>query len=164
MRPISDEEVRKIIADTANAVSPSLLDQAVVLAKGRPRRGFEALTLGENSALTGLSKWLAAPDGYPAAAHLELANAIQSDSSGSQASFARDVIVDWLAEEARKAAIGGLSGGMRLASASELWEKAHAQFAEADSLNLDQRQTLVSIFDAIREHVQKTRSASAEPS
>ena len=52
---------------------------------------------------------------------------------------------------------------MRLASANELWDKAHALFTEADDINLDMKQTLVAIFDAIRKHVSLTASVSSEP-
>jgi DNA polymerase-3 subunit delta' len=67
---------------------------------------------------------------------------------------------DWLADEARNAAMQP-GARMRLASANELWDKAHALFAEADSISLDMKQTLVAIFDAIRKHVATT--VSAEP-
>jgi DNA polymerase-3 subunit delta' len=59
---------------------------------------------------------------------------------------------DWMADEARMAAIEG-GNRMRLASANELWDKAHALFADADDINLDMKQTLVAVFDAIRKHV-----------
>ena len=51
---------------------------------------------------------------------------------------------------------GGPGARRRLASANELWDKAHALFAEEESLNLDARQSLVVVFDAIRHHVQQT--------
>ena len=53
-------------------------------------------------------------------------------------------------------------GRIRLASANELWDKSHALFAEADDINLDMKQTLVAIFDAIRKHVSATVSVTAE--
>jgi DNA polymerase-3 subunit delta' len=57
----------------------------------------------------------------------------------------------WMLDEARaSAAVPGAR--RRLASACELWEKASGQFAQTEALNLDMRQTLVSIFDAIRLH------------
>ncbi|HEY0919067.1 MAG TPA: hypothetical protein VGD93_07615, partial [Devosia sp.] len=89
----------------------------------------------------------------PAAAHLALADTLTADRDGAAARFARDMIVDWLAAEAMLAAGQGAPARGRLASASELWDKAHALFADADTYNLDARQTLIVIFDAIRKHV-----------
>jgi DNA polymerase-3 subunit delta' len=65
-----------------------------------------------------------------------------------------------MADEARNAAMQP-HNRRRLASANELWDKAHALFADADSINLDMKQTLVAIFDAIRKHVAMT--VSTEP-
>ncbi|MNT83284.1 hypothetical protein D3C72_2231270 [compost metagenome] len=69
---------------------------------------------------------------------------------------------DWMADEARNAAMQP-HNRRRLASANELWDKAHALFAEADDINLDMKQTLVAIFDAIRKHAAMTASVSTEP-
>ena len=63
----------------------------------------------------------------------------------------REILGDWLANEMRDAAMQP-GGRTRLASASELWDKAHALLEEADSVNLDMKQTLTIIFDAIRKH------------
>ena len=66
--------------------------------------------------------------------------------------FGQEMLSDWIATEARAAAQGGQKP--RLASATTLWDKATALFADADEYNLDARQTLVSIFDEIRRHAQ----------
>jgi DNA polymerase-3 subunit delta' len=68
---------------------------------------------------------------------------------------------DWMADEARAAAMQP-EARMRLASATELWDKAHALFADADSINLDMKQTLVAIFDAIGKHVSSHNSMTAQ--
>jgi DNA polymerase-3 subunit delta' len=83
---------------------------------------------------------------------LALADALGADRDAAEARFARALIFDRLAAEVREAAMAGLEAQSRLASASELWDKAQALFDDADSLNLDFRQTLVAAFDAIRKH------------
>ena len=161
MRPLTDEEVRAVLGvqrpDAAN------LDHAVELAEGRPRRGFEALALAEEGGLTALRAWLRAPATGGASSHLAIADALIAEAGGGEASFAREMIVDWLAAEARAAALGGEARLTRLASANDLWDKALALFAEAEELNLDARQTLVVVLDAIRAHVLK-HASPAEPS
>ena len=76
-----------------------------------------------------------------------------ADRDGAAARFAREMILDWIAAEARNAAGAGISERRRLASANQLWEKAQAVFADADEYNLDARQTLILVLDAIRKHV-----------
>jgi DNA polymerase-3 subunit delta' len=134
------------------------VEHAVALAAGRPRRGFEALLMGDESVLMALGNWLGAPASPPAAAHVALADVLGADRDGAQGRFAREMVLDWLAAEAKSAAIAGGSEQRRLASANELWDKAHLMFAEADEYNLDPRQTLVAIFDAIRKHALLTAS------
>lgn len=157
LRPVSDAAVRSIVSGPSD--DPASLEHAIALAQGRPRRAFEALTMGDEGALLALRNWLMDPVRPPVAAHIGLADLIAADWAGAQAGFARDMLTDWLAAEATGAATSGAR--MRLASANELWEKAHALFAEADALNLDARQTLIALFDAIRRHVQKTWHSEA---
>jgi DNA polymerase-3 subunit delta' len=89
-----------------------------------------------------------------------LADQVAAAKDGPEAAFARDIIRDFLAAEARDAAVS--QHRQRLASANALWEKATLQFADADEYNLDARQTLIGIFDAIRRHRQHYTLA-AEP-
>jgi DNA polymerase-3 subunit delta' len=155
LRPLAGAEVEAVLA---TARPEADLAEAVPLAGGRPRRGFEALLLPEQAALGGLRAWLADPLAPRPAAHLALADALGADRDGAELRFARDMIDDWLAAEARDAAVAGQ--GRRLASATELWDKAQLLLADADEYNLDMRQTLAQIFDAIRRH----RQLSAVPS
>jgi DNA polymerase-3 subunit delta' len=160
LRALGDTDVSTVLTAQRPDAGVDEIARAVGFARGRPRRGFEALALSPESVLGGLQTWLQAPLRHPSAIHLALADAIGADRDGPDLSFARELLNDWLAEEAKAAAISGER--MRLASAGELWEKADALFAETDALNLDMRQTLVTIFDAIRKHVQTTSSPATQ--
>jgi DNA polymerase-3 subunit delta' len=152
LRPLDDDAVASVLsANVADAV-PDAVARAVNLAHGRPRRGFEALGMGEGGGLAALASWLADPVGSGVGAELALADVLATNPDSAEASFARDILLDWIAAEARHAAVSDAGGWRHLASANELWDKANALFSEADSLNLDARQTLVSILDAIRAH------------
>lgn len=153
LRPLADEAVRAILASGMPTADAAALDRAVGMAGGRPRRGFEALLMTDSGILGGLGAWLGAPLSQPVAAHLALADTLGADKDGPATRFARDMVIDWVAAEARTAAGLSPAGRRRLASANELWDKAHALFADADEYNLDARQTLIVIFDAIRKHV-----------
>lgn len=153
MRSLSDDDVRAVLAEQR---PDGDLDRAVDLAEGRPRRGFEALALSGDSALGALKGWLGQPGGHPAAVHLALADSLAGNRDSADFAFAQDLIRGWIAGEATDAAS---TGGPRLASANELWEKADAAFADAEEFNLDARQTLIGVLDAIRRHVQRTLPA-----
>lgn len=153
MRPLADDDVSEVLSGQRPDQD---VGHAVALAQGRPRRGFEALALGAEGALTDLKEWLNAPARKPGGAGLAIADALVSEADGGETGFARELITNWLAGEARAAALEGIAGRGRLASANALWDKAQALFADEESLNLDARQTLVAIFDAIRQHVSAT--------
>ncbi|MCP8882247.1 AAA family ATPase [Devosia sp. XJ19-1] len=151
LRPLVDDLVTSVVASSMPDLAPSALDRAIALAGGRPRRAFETLALADNSPVGALQLWLRQPEAAPVAAELQLADALGSDPQGADMSFAREILNDWLATEMRDAALQP-GARRRLASATELWEKAGALLGEADSVNLDMKQTLVVIFDAIRKH------------
>jgi DNA polymerase III subunit delta' len=156
LRPIADADVRTVLERNAD---PAGIDRAVSLAGGRPRRGFEALLLSDGGPLGLLQAWLADPAGAPSAARIALADALGGERDSAELRFARDILNDWMAEAAKAAAAAG--DRVRLASANELWDKAQLSLADADEYNLDMRQTLVAIFDAIRKHAHLT--VPAEP-
>ncbi|WP_332702502.1 AAA family ATPase [Devosia sp.] len=160
LRPVGDQDVRGVLVDHDPSLGQVELDRAIALAGGRPRRAFETLALEPESALGALQAWLANPAQHPAGVMLQLADALGADTQSTELTFAREMLDDWMADEARNAAMQP-QGRRRLASANELWDKAHALFADADSINLDMKQTLVAIFDAIRKHVATT--VSTEP-
>lgn len=151
LRPLADDLVGEVLRTSLPDIDAVSLDRAIQLAGGRPRRAFETLALAEDSAVGALLAWLSQPLAAPIAAELQLADALGSDAQGPEMSFAREILADWLASEVRAAAIAG-TDRRRLASATELWEKAGALLEEADSVNLDMKQTLVVIFDSIRKH------------
>ncbi len=153
LRPLADSDVRTIIGDVPGA------EAAVALAGGVPRLAYEALALGEHKGLTSLAAWLRAPGQGAAAVYLGIADVLAAERDGAAYGFGRQMLLGWIAGEATAAATA--RARTRLASANELWEKANALFADADTYNLDARQTLISLFDAVRRHAQ-THLAPAE--
>lgn len=149
MRPIPDADMRTLFGGTDG--DPALLDQALALAAGRPRRVHEILAAGQTQSLVDLGAWLASPRQAPAGSHLALADALSAAIELEKA-MAREMIGNALAGEAEAAARAAPMDGNRLASASALWEKANALFADTDIYNLDLRQTLTTLFDAIYDH------------
>jgi DNA polymerase III subunit delta' len=150
LRPIPEEDVAGVLMATKPDTPTDALERAVGFAGGKPRRGFEALLLGDGGTLGALAGWLRDPAAAPSAARLTLADQLGGDRDGAELRFARDMLTDWIATAATDAATSG--DRARLASANELWDKAQLSLADADEYNLDMRQTLVALFDAIRKH------------
>lgn len=151
LRPLPDDLLAQVVSESLPDIDAAALDRAIQLAGGRPRRAFETLALAEDSPVGALILWLRDPEATPIAAQLLLADALGSNPQGPDMSFAREILNDWLAGEMREAAMQP-GQRRRLASATELWEKANALLAEADNVNLDMKQTLAVIFDSIRKH------------
>ena len=161
LRPITRDDVRAVLLEHDPSLASADLDRAVTLSGGRPRRAFETLSLDSASALGALQAWLSNPAQQQPAIALQLADSLGSSAQSTELSFAREMLDNWIADEARMAAISG-NNRMRLASANELWDKAHALLADADDINLDMKQTLVAVFDAIKKHVALTVPSTAE--
>nr|WP_246472871.1 AAA family ATPase [Pelagibacterium limicola] len=159
LRPLSDDQVTQIVRSIRADIEEGALGRAVRLAGGRPRRAFETLMLEEGDVLDALVSWLETPDIQPVRAQLAIAESLAA-SKGAELSFAQDIIRDWMANEAQDAARAGAPARFRLASANALWDKASALFADADIYNLDRRQTLVAVFDLIRDHSRKFATAA----
>jgi DNA polymerase-3 subunit delta' len=161
LRPVGDADVRSVLLDHDPSLGDDDLARAIGLAGGRPRRAFETLSLEPDSALAALQSWLTAPHAHPSAVPVKLAEVLGADAQSTELSFAREMLDDWIADAARASATNGIDR-RRLASANELWDKAHQLFADADSINLDMKQTLVAIFDAIRKHSALSEAVPSE--
>lgn len=151
MRTLPDQDVTEVVRRIAGDDAENL-QTAVELSGGRPRRALEALAVADNAALNQLRDWLRQPRAAQINIPLKLAEGLTGAKLTLENSFAREIIFDWIADEARQAAESGMPGRNRLASANALWEKANALFSDADIYNLDPRQTLMAIFDAIIKH------------
>ncbi|WP_158541636.1 AAA family ATPase [Pelagibacterium lacus] len=155
LRPLADLDVASVLGRIKPELGQDDIARATGFARGRPRRGFESLMLEAGDVLDALQTWLADPAVHPARAHLAIAEGLAA-AKGAELGFGQDMVRDWMAAEAEAAARAGQGGRFRLASANALWDKANALVADADIYNLDRRQTLVAVFDLIRDHVRKT--------
>lgn len=147
LRTLDDDDMRAFLADTGAAAG----DAASIVARagGRPRRALELVSLSGSQALNALEAFLAGPAEAPHGAQLGVAEAL-AGASDAEKLIARESIYAHLAHLAREAAIAGPEARNRLATATELWDKANPLFSNADIYNLDVQQTFVILLDAIR--------------
>ncbi len=160
-RPLDEADMTRVLNESG--AEAERIKQVLVLAGGRPRRAFEALSISDNNVLQSLIDWLQSPGTGSVINQMEIAETLANRKNAMAAGFAREVLRDWIANETRVAAATAQArpnmAQDRLASANLLWEKANALFDDADTFNLDARQTLLSLLDAIKSHVIKTNSA-----
>ncbi len=154
MRPLSDPQVREILQFHGSGESSKRIDLAVSHAGGRPRRGLEMLGLPDSRILNDFSRWLEAPLKGGGEELLKIAETLANPKNSREAGFAREMVLDWIAREARQAATDPGEGRRRVASANELWEKANTLFEQTDSFNLDLRQSLTILLDEISAYAQ----------
>lgn len=151
MRALTHSDVRHIIERVGTEQDPDILDRAIALSSGRPRRAFEAASLGGLELLGDLQNWLNNEGSRSGSIHLALAAKIVKAGEAEEA-FARDILLDWIADEAARCATANVIERNRLATITNLWDKAREMFVEADAYNLDKKQTLISIFDALLQY------------
>ena len=151
MRPLASDFVEKILRDpqiSQNVKSDIEISTAVKFSNGRPRRGFEALNMGNIGVLKQLSDWLENPAGDNGQAIMSISETLGNKKYQLEADFARELLLDWIASRAKSASIANASP-QELASFIELWEKANELFTTGDSFNLDKRQGFIVLFDLI---------------
>ncbi len=166
LRALSDNEVREVVkntlAFTQRTCSTDELEAALKLAHGRPRRALEALNVAAGGGhLQALANWLAAPASAPVRAALEIAQGLAGVKNRCEMGFAREMALNWIYEENHRAAYAKPLDKKRLASANQLWDQTNTLFSSTDTYNLDARQTLISVFDAIRTHARATMEIPA---
>ena len=143
LKTLSDEMVEKILIDKVSDISPSNIENCIKLANGRPRRAIMAAMLEGLSVLSELQNWL---DNTSNSDHLTLSETIIKSDIAEQ-EFAREIIIDWIANQANFVAKNDINNRYRLASINKLWDKANEMFNQADIYNLDKKQTMVAILD-----------------
>ncbi len=147
-RPLSEEKIAQILKN-ANIAQSDIMQNAIELAKGRARRAFEALLLENLELLTNIQNWLTSEKLRENASHLELIEQLINSDEAEQI-FAKNMLLDWIANEAKNCAIHASKERNKLASIINLWEKAQNIFANMQIYNLDKRQSYITIFDDIK--------------
>lgn len=149
LKPVEDQDVQSVLAQSGINMAGDELGQILAIAKGRPRKAFEALEVADNPALSALFAWLEAPDQHSETAMLELAAALADPKAEQVWQLAMEMIDNHVAAIAKYLSAQKAPRSV-LAKALAVWEKTQELVAEQAIFNLDKKQTITMVLEHIR--------------
>jgi len=160
LQPLPADQAERVVAAARPDDAPADRALAVALAEDSPGR---AITLLEQEAAEIYGAFVALlgslPD-YPLARAMGFADKVGAPTDDTRFAVFADLFTGWLARLLRgssgaQAAVGEegplnarLRGGGALDPWFEVWDKAGAWFAEANGLNMDRKQAVLSVLEA----------------
>lgn len=155
-RPLSPAEIEKALLAADPSVDPAAARRAAGVADGSVRTAFRRL---DERTLNIIDSVVALLDALPALRRSEIhtmAEAIARREGAADFEAVMETIEDWLVRESRGRAG---EGPARLAPLAEVWEKIARASRDADSLNLDRRALVLTVFADLAEAVRRSRAA-----
>jgi DNA polymerase III subunit delta' len=155
-RPLSDEEIRAVVASIGKPwtdASEDLLRDALRLGEGSARRTLEML---DEEKLAFVAQITQALDALPRAEPrkiLSLADTLARRDAEEAYGLALDTVSQWVS---RRLTDRASLGAARLAPLVEVCEKVARQAREVDVYNLDRRPLVLSLFDDLADAVRRT--------
>ncbi len=154
LRTLNENELLQIINNSGLKISEHNLQSSLELSQGIARFALELSSLGALDILTELQNWLKSPNVRQRTSHLALIDKILTHGE-AQELFAKTILFEWIVNEAKQCAINSNPDNYRLGLISNLWQQSQKMFEQAKLYNLDKRQTLISLFDAILGYFEK---------
>jgi DNA polymerase-3 subunit delta' len=155
-RPLSPTEIEAALFAVDPALNPEAARRAAAVADGSVRTAVRRL---EERMLDIIDSVVSLLDELPALRRAEIhamAEAISRREGAADFDAVMETISDWLHRESRRRAG---EGAARLAPLAEVWEKIARASRDADSLNLDRRALVLTVFADLAEAVRRSRAA-----
>jgi DNA polymerase III subunit delta' len=149
LRPLSQRDTKASVrAALGRPAMDEALGDASARSGGRPRIALEILLSNRGPGLDRLVEWLADAKNRTRAGHLPIAAEIAKDDTGAYVRALRELL-GWIAANSRSHAVQNSQRTLRLEGLTRLWEWSEKLANDQAIYNLDRRQTLVMIMDAI---------------
>ncbi|MGJ8528321.1 AAA family ATPase [Maritalea sp.] len=158
---LHDDEVKQVVRDVAVDTDVDL-DNILELARGRPRKAVEALFAASDPTLRTLGSWLQQPNMTGDAETMQLAGSIGQSKDEAVWPMSVEMLENAIAWRT-KHLLATNKHSPALANALKLWEKTSEMLTEQAVFNLDKKQTIIMILDAIRE-LDRAAPINFEPS
>lgn len=149
MPGLGDDEVADIVRHQMPDVHKDALSKAVHLAKGSARQAFRILQGGvfepfEAYRISVLEEPKSEADAW-AQAH-RTADLLMRKGAEDAYSLFIDLLLDWIGDRARRGEDRDLA---RLAAWAQVWDKANELVTTTDAFNLNRKQLILSLTDAV---------------
>ncbi len=155
-RPLSPAEIETALMGADPAVDPAAARRAAAVADGSVRTAIRRL---DERTLNIIDSVIALLDALPTLRRSEIhamAEAIGRREGEADFEAVMETVEDWLLRESRSRAG---EGAARLAPLAEVWDKIARASRDADSLNLDRRALVLTVFADLAEAVRRSRAA-----
>jgi len=159
---LDDKDVNSVVSQQVEGLGGSDLGAILEIARGRPRKAFEALMADGDANLRALGHWLQAPNVGDAGDVMKLGASIAQSKDDTVWSMALEMLENSIAWRTKHLLAIDQHNPM-LANALAVWEKTEELLANQAIFNLDKKQTIIMILDAIRD-LDRVAPMNIEPS
>lgn len=159
---LSDEDVTAVVSQISGPDAEALLPSILEIARGRPRKALEAVLASSDQTLQSLGHWLAAPNGSNDGQLMQLGVSVAQSKDEAIWPMALEMMENAIAWRIKHLALTDRHNPV-LAKALSVWEKTGEQLRDQAVYNLDKKQTIIMILDAIAD-LDRAASINFEPS
>jgi DNA polymerase-3 subunit delta' len=147
---LNNDDVLSVVNNALTIPDGENVAQILDMARGRPRKAFEAILAMENPLLSNLASMLQAPAQMTEQQVLDFASQLASAKDDAIWKIAIEMLTNAIAAQT-KLALGAGQRSPVLANALAVWEKTDEHLANQAIFNLDKKQTIITILDALRD-------------
>jgi len=145
---LSDHDVAAVVTQIAGPDTQAQLPSILEIARGRPRKALEAVMASSDPTLQALGNLLQKPSASNDAQFLQVSASVAQSKDEAIWPMALEMLENAIAWRIKHLAITDKQNPA-LAKALTVWEKTGKQLAEQAIFNLDKKQTIIMILDAI---------------
>lgn len=147
---LNDDEVLSVVSNALTIPDGEETDHILDMARGRPRKAFEAILAMENPLLSLIASAARSPSQLTEMQVLDIASQLAGAKDDAIWKIAIEMLTNAIAVQTKNA-LGADRHSPVLANALAVWEKTDEQLAEQAIFNLDKKQTIITILDALRD-------------
>jgi len=145
---LSDQDVAAVVKQIVGPEAQGQLPSILEIARGRPRKALEAVMASSDPTLQALGMWLQQPTPAGDGQLLQLGASIAQSKDEAVWPMALEMLENAIAWRIKHLAITDRQNPV-LAKALSVWEKTGEQLRDQAVFNLDKKQTIIMILDAI---------------
>ncbi len=156
LKPLTEDEIRTVLAGFNLQENAGGIEQALKQADGSVRKALSRLDPGTSALIADTMALLGSLPAYKISDALGMADKLAGRAAEADFEVFLEAVEDWVSETLRHNAAGG---ARRLAPLAEVWDKLVHSIRETDVLNLDRKPVVLSIFQDLSDAVMRMRAA-----